>query len=83
MFKAWMNTSNVGRMTSRWLEAIIEVGGGCEESAWDAGCEIELEPEPLPRANIPFDVVALKFFRIESPRQVCSEENLCERPSRK
>ena len=36
-----MNTSNVGRMISRVLyrwdvEAIVEVGGGCEESAWDA-----------------------------------------------
>ena len=38
MFKTWMNTSNVGRTTSRpfcdWdVEAIVEVGGGCEESA--------------------------------------------------
>ena len=47
MVKAWMNTSNVGRTKSRplcwWdVEAIVEVDGGCEESAWDTMSRAEL-----------------------------------------
>ena len=49
MFKTWMKTSNVGRTASRpscrWdVEAIIVTCGGCEEGAWEAGCEEEPEP---------------------------------------
>jgi hypothetical protein len=44
MFKAWMNTSNVGRTASRpFCGWDVEAIGRCEESAWDAGCEKEAE----------------------------------------
>ena len=42
MSKAWMKTPNVLRTPSRpfccWDEAIVEIRGGCEDSAWDEGC---------------------------------------------
>jgi hypothetical protein len=70
MFNTWMDTSNVGRTTSRpfcgWgFEAIVEVGGGWEESAWDERCEEEAEP--LPRANLcSHGKWTPKFFRVAS-----------------
>ena len=48
MFKAWMNTSNVGKITSRpfsWWG--VEAIAGGEEGAWDTGCEEDPESPAL------------------------------------
>jgi hypothetical protein len=44
ILKAWISTSSVGRTRSRlfvdWdVEAMVKVGGGCEESTWDGRYE--------------------------------------------
>jgi hypothetical protein len=83
MFNAWMNTSNVGRTTSRPfcgrdVEAIVEVRGGCEESTCQ-GRALTLLQE-----TCPFEAAAqiiVRCFFVDGqlelpPRQVCSEGNL-------
>jgi hypothetical protein len=51
-----MNASSVGRTAScpfcGWdVEAIVEVGGRCEENSWEAGCDSEEETGTLTRVG--------------------------------
>ena len=69
-----MNTSRVGRMTSRpfsWLdvEAIVQLGGR-EERAWDACCQQDSEPSRLMRRVKTKSAFVWHGFQAYSDRRV-------------
>ena len=59
--KAWMRTSNVERrpsrpFSSRGLEAIVEIRGGCEKTVRRGGCGGDGEPQQRMSARVEHSV---------------------------
>ena len=64
-----MTTSNVERATfDRLGEAIVDTRGGCEGKVWDASCQEEAEPQPLPIvgwAAIQYSIFNIQYSSLE------------------